>query len=135
MIEQLQRYGLYLLGLLVTTSLIWYWNRGAQRRRFNRHFPKTAQANWSTEDEAFLKAIEHTFRLRRTWAKRLPPETTPMQLYLTLYPEHCIYDASELTRFTSAWTQHVQQSPSQDLLTLPLQTLAKHWQASSKGTV
>lgn len=96
---------LYYLGCIgavtVATLLIWWWNRGACKRRFDRAFPKTEDAFWTTEHAPFLKIVERAYRLPEHWAKRISPSVTPMALYLTLYPSHCIYDAHENERFLS----------------------------------
>ncbi len=128
MINEIQRYILYLLGLLFITWLIWFWNRGAQRRRFNKVFPKALNSTWSATDKAFLRTFETAFRLHKGWAQRLAPETTPMQVYLTLYPEHCIYDAGELARLTTALTQQLGQLPP-NALSLSLRNLSDLWNA------
>ncbi len=126
MIADLQRYGLYLLGLLFVTWLIWFWNRGAQQRRFKKAFPQVSTSAWSDDDTDFLTLFERAFRLKRGWAKRLSPETTPMQVYLTLYPEHCIYDAGELSRLTTALTKRIATLPPEPL-SLSLRDLADLW--------
>ncbi len=91
------RVTLYVLGLLLCTLLIWVWNKGAQRRRFMRACP--SRQPWRDEDAAFLSIVETCYLLKRGTASHIPLQWTPMQLYLTLYPEHCIYDNLENEHF------------------------------------
>ncbi len=121
----LLRWPLYLLGLIFTTWLIWYWNRGAQRRRFNRAYPTTPHA-WSDEMLPFLSGFEDAFRLPRGWAKRVPLTASPMDIYLTLYPEHCIYDANETLRLTKLLHDRGVTLPD-TFLSLPLSDLAQRY--------
>ena len=124
-------YGLLLAGL---TFLIWIWNRGAQHRRFNRAFPKNANAFWAPQHQSLLSAIEDAYALNHNWASRIPPTSTPMDLYLTLYPEHCIYDDCENERFLIALeTQFKQKLPS-DVLSQTFEQLAARWQEASTST-
>lgn len=125
-------YGLLLAGL---TLLIWIWNRGAQRRRFNRAFPKGVDAFWTPEHQPLLTAIEDAYGLRRGWASRIPPTTTPMDLYLTLYPEHCIYDDCENERFLKALQTQFKQSLSADILSQPIEQLAARWLEATPSTL
>ncbi len=116
----MMRWALYLLGLILTTALIWYWNRGAQRRRFRKAFPRPNPL-WTEDEAPFLRSFERAFRLPHHWANHLSPELTPMEVYLTLYPEHCIYDASELTRLAAALNGTKRPD---NFLSLSLRTLA-----------
>ncbi len=123
------QWALYLLALAVTTWIIWYWNRGAQRRRFRKAYPEPTETPWTTEEDAFLRCFETAYRLPRGWGKRLPKTATPMQVYLTLYPEHCIYDAGEITRLTAAFVARNISLPPHELTTLPLGDLAQRYSA------
>ncbi|MBQ9694026.1 MAG: hypothetical protein IJV69_04645 [Kiritimatiellae bacterium] len=117
-----------ILAITLLTLLIWFWNRGTQRRRFNRTFPKTPHAFWTPQTALFLAAIEKAYALPFGWAKRLPPQTTPMGLYLVLYPEHCIYDDCENERFIKALHFHLKLKMPKDPLTQTFETLALCWQ-------
>ncbi len=119
---------LYLLALGFTTWLIWYWNRGAQKRRFYRAYPTKVTA-WTSQDEAFLRCFEGAFRLPSGSGLHLPPERTPMDVYLKLYPEHCIYDAGETTRLTLA-LRTVNAKLPDDFLSCPLRELSAAYQAA-----
>lgn len=90
------RITIYILAASVCTLLIWLWNHGSQRRRFAKAY-RTVYP-WPEASAAFLGIVETAYGLRRGSGTRLPPESTPMALYLTLYPEHCIYDAGENER-------------------------------------
>lgn len=126
----------YLLALAVVTWLIWTWTRGAQRRRFRRAFPKGSAENWSAEEAAFLELVERAYRLPRGSAKDLPREVTPMTLYLTLYPEHCIYDERENERFLDLLRDHLPaQALPKEPLASPLGELARAFtQAKAEAT-
>ncbi len=87
----------YLAGLACCTLLIWHWNCGAQRRRYFRAC-RTPQP-WTPEDAPFLALIEKAYGLPKGAARNLPHDWTPMRIYLTLYPEHCIYDQCENEHF------------------------------------
>lgn len=113
-------------GLALVTWLIWQWNRGAQRRRFRKAFPGPRNPVWQEEDEAFLRAFESAYRLRPGMAEALPPDATPMSVYLVLYPEHCIYDDCEPARFRAKLADRLGPQ-SEDVLTTPLGVLAKRW--------
>lgn len=121
----------YVVALAVVTALIWRWNRGAQARRFRRAYPAPNPA-WGEADADFLGAFETAFALRRGSARNLPPEATPMAVYLVLYPEHCIYDDSELTRFLGALGRRLGQA-GEEALGRPLGELARRWRAAPEG--
>lgn len=97
-------------------------------RCFNKAYPKETQACWSAEDANFLAYLEKAYRLPKGAAMRLPETTTPMALYLVLYPEHCIYDANENRHFLRAFYPSQSVPMHSDDLTLPLRTLAQRWQ-------
>lgn len=122
------------LAVAVLTVIIWIWNRGAQRRRFNRTFPKQQDSFWTPEHALFLAAIEKAYALPFGWAKRLPHQTTPMGLYLALYPEHCIYDDCENERFVKALQFHLKLKMPKEPLTQTFETLAIVWQEASTCT-
>ncbi len=122
----LSQIGGFVLGLAICTGVIFHWNRGAQRRRFAKAFPAEPQP-WRAEDEPFLAGIEKAYRLRRGTAKRLPPTVSPMALYLTLYPTHCIYDTGECERCLTFLRQRLGQALSRDALAEPLGELAARW--------
>lgn len=124
---------LYLLALVAVTLIIWQWNRGAQRRRFRRAFPATPDPSWVPEDTPFLAAFERAFALRRGWAHRLPPAVTPMAVYLTLYPTHCVYDENEPTRLLRALRARLGDTLPPDPLTVPLGELATRWRAAPEA--
>ena len=125
--SHLPHYLICIAAVSIITLVIWFWNRGAQRRRFNQHFPKECHPYWMTEHALFLAAIEDAYALPFGWAKRIPPQTTPMSLYLTLYPEHCIYDDCENERFHSALLCHLKTALPQEPLTQTFETLAERW--------
>lgn len=116
---------LYVLAAAVCTLLIWLWNRGSQRRRFARAY-RTEQP-WPAGDAPFLRLVETAYGLRRGTAIRIPPASTPMDLYLTLYPEHCIYDAGENERLIRLLRV------SRDALTQSFGTLAAQFAASGSS--
>ncbi len=122
---------LYVLALAAVTLVIWHWNRGAQRRRFRRAFPHPAEPAWPAADGAFLDAFERAFALPRGAARNLPRDVTAMGVYLILYPEHCIYDDSEPTRFAAALRGRLGKATPPDALTLPLGDLAARWRAAA----
>ena len=126
-------YLFYLVALAFLTWLIWRWNRGAQRRRFRRAYPGPRDPAWQDADADFLEAFERAYRLRPGMAWALPPDATPMSVYLTLYPEHCIYDDCEPTRFRAALAARLGAVPP-DALTQPLAELAKRWRAALERT-
>lgn len=113
------------------TFLIWFWNRGTQRRRFNKTFPREANPQWTLEDALFLAAIEKAYALPFGWAKRLPPQSTPMGLYLALYPEHCIYDDCENERFLIELNFHLKRKMPDNPLTQTFETLAICWREAT----
>lgn len=116
-----------LLTLLVTLA-IWYWTRGITLRRFKRAYPPLSPSPWTPEDTPFLRHLERSYRLKPGLAQHLPPATSPIHLYLTLYPQHCIYDANENQAFLRPFYPKGTEVPLYDQrLTLPLQTLAQHW--------
>lgn len=120
---------IYGAALAVCTLLILTWTRGSQRRRFFKAY-KTPNPDWQPEDAPFLRVVETCFLLKRDTAHRLPSEATPMALYLTLYPEHCIYDACELEHFTNELLRHVPKLPD-DHLTRSFRELADRFQTAS----
>ena len=115
------------LAITLLTLLIWWWNRGAQRRRFHRVFPKNNHPFWTVDEALFLALIEKAYHLPFGWAKRLPPSSTPMGLYLVLYPEHCIYDACENEQFVSALRRQLQSRLPQEPLTQTFEMLVSLW--------
>ncbi len=120
----------YILCIMLCVALIYIWNRGAQRRRFTRVFGRQSNPAWTPENIPFLAALETAYGLRRGQARALPPETTPMALYLTLYPTHCIYDNAENDRFIAALKTHLSKLPN-EVLTQPLAQLARAWQQAA----
>ena len=123
----LARLVLYLVGLAASTLLIFFWNRGAQRRRFRRAYGTQPHPAWQPHHAPFLQAAAKAFHLPSARFRALPPTATPMSLYLVLYPEHCIYDDLELTHFLSLFPAATDQAPA--LLTTPFGTLADQWRA------
>jgi hypothetical protein len=115
------------LAVALLTIIIWIWNRGAQKRRFNRTFPKTTNPFWTPQHAIFLAAIEKAYALPFGWAKRLPHQSTPMGLYLALYPEHCIYDDCENERFLKALRFHLKLKMPKEPLTETFETLSTAW--------
>jgi len=111
---------LYALGLAVCTAAIWAWCAGARQRRFDRAFPLPV-APWAPRP--FVESVERAYRLRAGSGWRLPGDVTPMALYLTLYPSHCIYDMGENERFLRFLRARGAPTPG-DLLTTPLKELA-----------
>lgn len=105
---------IYGAALAVCTLLILAWTRGSQRRRFFKAY-KTPNPDWQPEDAPFLRVVEDGFRLKRSTAHHLPSAATPMELYLTLYPEHCIYDACELEHFIIALNRLAPRLPEEPL--------------------
>lgn len=122
----------YVVALAVVTALIWRWNRGAQVRRFRQAYPAPNPA-WGEADADFLGTFEAAFALRRGMARNLPPEATPMDVYLVLYPEHCIYDDSELTRLLGALRRRFGEAVGEEALARPLGELARQWRAAPEG--
>lgn len=120
------------VAVSVATLLIWWWNRGTQRRRFHRAFPRTFDPFWTIEHALFLAAVERAYRLPLHWARRLPPSSTPMGLYLTLYPEHCIYDACENEHFIKLLRLHLKTQIPPEPLTQTFETLAQCWQTATQ---
>lgn len=125
--SNLLHYLICIAAVTLLTLLIWWWNRGAQRRRFNQAFPKTNHPYWTTAHALFLGAIEDAYALPFGWAKRLPPDSTPMSLYLILYPEHCIYDDCENEHFLAALRRHIKRGLPDEPLTQTFETLAERW--------
>lgn len=123
------RWFFWALGLAVCVWAVYLWNRGAQRRRFVKAYPKIPQP-WGGGDEAFLRGVGAAFRLPRGVARRLPPETSPMALYLTLYPEHCIYDMGECERCLRFLRARLGADLPREALTEPLRALADRWRAA-----
>lgn len=121
----------YVVALAVVTALIWRWNRGAQVRRFRQAYPAPNPA-WGEVDADFLGTFEAAFALRRGMARNLPQEATPMDVYLVLYPEHCIYDDSELTRLLGALRRRFGEA-GEEALARPLGELARQWRAAPEG--
>jgi hypothetical protein len=117
--------------IALLTIVIWRWNRGAQRRRFHRTFPMTPDPFWTTDHALFLAAIERDYALPFGWAKRLPHDSTPMGLYLALYPEHCIYDDCENERFVATLQRHLKLQMPKEPLTQTFETLANAWQSAT----
>ena len=99
--------------------------RGAQRRRFLKTYGSAPHAGWSPEDVPFLVAVAEAFRLPEGWACALPPEATPIALYLTLYPEHSIYDDLELKRLLQLFPPSARRPEA--LLDCSWRTLADLW--------
>lgn len=104
----------YAAALGLCTVLILAWTRGAQRRRFAKAY-KVPNPAWQPEDAPFLRLVEDCFLLKRNTAHCLPFDATPMELYLTLYPEHCIYDSCELEHFTGTLLRHISKLPDDHL--------------------
>ena len=113
--------------LAVSALVIAALARGAQRRRFLKTYGRTPHAGWSAEEAPFLAAVAEAFRLPEAWVRALPPEATPMALYLTLYPEHSIYDDLELTRLLALFSPR--EPRPEALLTTPWRDLAERWRA------
>ena len=113
--------------LAVSALVIAALARGAQRRRFLKAYGRTPHAGWSAEEAPFLAAVAEAFRLPEAWVRALPPEATPMALYLTLYPEHSIYDDLELTRLLALFSPR--EPRPEALLTTPRGDLAERWRA------
>lgn len=120
-------FSLSALAIALLTLIIWVWNRGTQRRRFNKTFPLNADPYWKPEHACFLAAIEKAYALPFGWAKRLPHQSTPMGLYLILYPEHCIYDDCENEHFLHALRFHLKLKMPKEPLTETFETLATAW--------
>lgn len=118
----------YPLLILLCAAFIFWWTHGMRMRCFNKAYAAEKQACWSVEDEPFLQYIEAAYRLPKGAAARLPETTTPMELYLVLYPEHCIYDANENLNFLRVFYPSQPVPMHSDLLTLPFRTLAQSWQ-------
>ena len=115
---------IYVGALIAATALIHLWNRGAQRRRFNRAYPKAKPYPWPEADRPFLRALAKAFRLPKDATLRLTPKVTPMSLYLTLYPEHCIYDTGECERTLRLLRSRMGDKATRETLAEPLSTLA-----------
>ena len=125
-----QRIVLYTLAMLACAGIITVWNLNAQRRRFKKAYAQQARAGWREEDKPFLEALTKAYKLPGAWGVFVPPEATPMSLYLTLYPEHCIYDNCELERFLRALREREVQLPEEPL-SLSFAELAKRWRDAS----
>lgn len=125
------RFILSCLGTALCALVILGWNRRTPARRFRRAFGTAARADWPEAAAPFLAALAEAFRLPPAWMRALPPEATPMALYLTLYPAHCIYDESEMVRFERALRERLGVLP-EGALTCPLNVLAKHWQVGAE---
>lgn len=113
---------IYLAALGACTLLILFWTRGSQRRRFFKAY-KTPNPDWQSADAPFLRVVEACFLLKRNTAHHLPSAATPMELYLTLYPEHCIYDSGELEHFIRELDRLAPELPD-DRLTRSFRELA-----------
>lgn len=98
-------------------------------RCFNKAYPQTPQTCWEAADEPFLRHIELAYHLPKGAARRLSETSTPMELYLVLYPEHCIYDANENLRFLRVFYPSQPVPMHSDRLTLSFRTLAQQWRA------
>ena len=120
------------VAFVLFAVVAWKWNRGAQLRRFLRAFTEE-QTCWDEADDAFLTAFEEAYRLPPGMARRLPPEATPMRVYLVLYPEHCIYDDSEPIRFQKALSKRLGKV-TEDVLNTTFRDLAARWRAASERT-
>lgn len=105
---------LYGAALAACTLLILFWTRGSQRRRFFKAYTIPNPA-WQPEDAPFLRLVEDCFLLKRNTAHHLPFSATPMELYLTLYPEHCIYDSGELEHFVIKLSRLIPKLPEAPL--------------------
>ena len=125
--NQILYYILCAIAVAVLTVIIWIWNRGAQRRRFDRTFPKADNPFWMPQHAIFLATIEQAYALPFGWAKRLPHQSTPMGLYLVLYPEHCIYDDCENESFIHDLHFHLKLKMPKEPLTETFETLAAAW--------
>lgn len=127
------RWMCWALGLALCVGAVYWWNRGAQRRRFVHAYPNASQP-WREADAAFLEGIGAAFRLPRGAARRLPPETSPMALYLALYPEHCIYDTGECERCLRFLRRRLGPDLPREALAEPLRALADRWLAAPPPT-
>lgn len=125
-----QRIVLYTLAMLSCAGIITVWNLNAQRRRFKKAYAQRASSAWKEADKPFLEALTKAFKLPKAWGVFVPPEATPMSLYLTLYPEHCIYDNCELGRFLRALRERKVQLPDEPL-SLSFSELARRWRDAS----
>ena len=85
-------------ALALLTLALYIWIKGAQRRRFKKAY-RMPDKGWTEADTAFLSLAEHAYRLPRGWGQRIPRGASPMRIYLTLYPTHCIYDTGENEAF------------------------------------
>lgn len=113
--------------LAVSALVIAALARGVQRRRFLKVYGRAPNAAWSAEDAPFLAAVAAAFRLPEAWVHALPPEATPMALYLTLYPEHSIYDELELVHLLALFPPN--EPRPEALLDCPWRELADRWRA------
>lgn len=120
---------IYGAALAICTLLILAWTRGSQRRRFFKAY-KTSNPDWQPEDAPFLQVVEDCFLLKRNTVHHLPSAATPMELYLILYPEHCIYDSGELEHFTIELNRHIPKLPD-DHLTRSFRELADLFKTAS----
>ncbi|MDO5462734.1 MAG: hypothetical protein Q4F99_04535 [bacterium] len=118
----------YPILLLLCAVFIFWWTRGMRMRCFNKAYPKGTQSCWMVEDALFLEYLEKAYRLPKGAAMRLPETTTPMELYLVLYPEHCIYDANENINFLRAFYPSQPVPMHSEYLTFQFRTLAQLWQ-------
>ena len=127
------------ISIIITvgfTFAIWFWTRKINIRRFNQVFPKTYNHHWDVSDYAFLRYVERCYHLKQNAALRIPPTTTAIDLYLTLYPEHCIYDANENQAFLRAFYPQGKEVPLyHELLTYPFQKLAQQWNTLNRNEV
>ncbi|MEG1552620.1 MAG: hypothetical protein RR982_04620 [Kiritimatiellia bacterium] len=118
---------LYILSVALLVGLVFLWTRGAQRRRFMKTF--RTQQPWAAEYAEFLRLIERAYGLPRGSAQKIPATRSPMNLYLVLYPEHCIYDACENEHFLTALTRNPSVKLPDDPLSTSFAVLADCWQA------
>ncbi len=118
-----------LVGLTVCVGVVFVWHRGAQWRRFAKAFPLRTEA-WPLEARPFLQGIQEAFRLPKSALSRLAPDLSPMALYLTLYPEHCIYDTGECERCLRFLRTRLGDACTREMLAEPLKTLAERWLAA-----
>lgn len=123
---------IYPIFLGACAMIIFWWIHGMRKRCFNKAYARNPQPCWTIEDQPFLEYIEKSYLLPKGFATRLPETETPMGLYLTLYPEHCIYDANENLKFLRSYYQGQEIPQHSALLTESFRTLAKKWQALQK---
>ncbi len=129
----------FCISIIVTigfTLVIWFWVRRINLQRFNRAYPKTYSHQWDASEYDFLHYVERCYHLKQNTALRLPPTTSPIDLYLTLYPEHCIYDANENQAFLRAFFPKSEDVPLyHELLTSSFRTLAQQWNVLKNNEV